>query len=345
MTLARWRQIADFEIISCLGYGARSTIYAVSEKATKQVYALKRVIRKSADDDRFLEQAEQEFAIASQFDHAALRKSIRIIRKRKLLKTMELFLLMEFVDGISLDSQRPSKLTHLIKVFIQAAQGLTAMHRLGFVHADIKPNNFLVNDDLERVVQAELGEQRFVLAGHSMGAHTAVGYALRHPQRLAGLVVIGPVYTGDISPQSLVYWDGLASALEEGGIDGFVDYISAHQGIDTDWRDTVLRFTRARMELHRHPQALVQALREVPRSRPFGALSELEGLEVPALVVASHDAADPGHPYGTAVAYAEALPQGRLVSEGEGESPLAWQGGKLSREIAAFCDEPAVAAF
>ncbi len=142
-------EIADFEIISCLGYGARSTIYAVSEKATKQVYALKRVIRKSADDDRFLEQAEQEFNIASQFDHPALRKSIRKIRKRKLLKTMELFLLMEFVDGISLDSQRPGKLTHLIKVFIQAAQGLAAMHRLGFVHADIKPNNILVNDDLK----------------------------------------------------------------------------------------------------------------------------------------------------------------------------------------------------
>ena len=47
-------EIADFEIISCLGYGARSTIYAVSEKATKQVYALKRVIRKSADYARFL---------------------------------------------------------------------------------------------------------------------------------------------------------------------------------------------------------------------------------------------------------------------------------------------------
>ena len=29
-----------------------------------------------------------------------------------------------------------------------------------------------------------------------------------------------------------------------------------------------------------------------------------------------------------------------LVSEEEGESPLAWQGGKLSREIAAFCAEP-----
>jgi pimeloyl-ACP methyl ester carboxylesterase len=199
-------------------------------------------------------------------------------------------------------------------------------------------------EDLERVVAAELGEERFVLAGHSMGAHTAVGYALRHPERLAGLVVIGPVFTGDVSPQSLEYWDGLAGALQGGGIDGFVDFIAAHQGIDSGWRDSVLRFTRARMELHRHPRALVEALREVPRSRPFGSLAELEELEVPALVVASHDAADPGHPYGTAVAYAEALPQARLVSEGEGESPLAWQGGRLSREIASFCAEAAVAA-
>jgi pimeloyl-ACP methyl ester carboxylesterase len=199
-------------------------------------------------------------------------------------------------------------------------------------------------DDLERLVEAELGERRFVLGGHSMGAHTAVGYALRHPRRLAGLVVIGPVYTGEISPQSLAYWDGLAAALEEGGIEGFLAYIGANQGIDPSWRETVLRFTRARMETHRHPLALARALREVPRSRPFGEIAELEGLEVPALVVASHDAADPGHPYGTAVAYAEALPQARLVSEGEGESPLAWQGGKLSREIGAFCAEPAVAA-
>ena len=38
-------EIADFEIISCLGYGARSTIYAVSEKKSGQVYALKRVVR------------------------------------------------------------------------------------------------------------------------------------------------------------------------------------------------------------------------------------------------------------------------------------------------------------
>jgi pimeloyl-ACP methyl ester carboxylesterase len=197
-------------------------------------------------------------------------------------------------------------------------------------------------DDLERVVADELGEGRFVLAGHSMGAHTAVAYALRHPERLAGLVVIGPAYEGEIREESLRYWDGLAAALEDGGVDGFVDYIDREQGIDAAWRDSVLRFTRERISLHRHPEAIVQALREVPRSRPFGSLEELATLELPALVVASNDEADPGHPHATAVAYSEALPQARLISEKEGESPLAWQGGRLSRELAAFSAESAV---
>ncbi len=194
--------------------------------------------------------------------------------------------------------------------------------------------------DLERVVAAEVGEGRFLLAGHSMGAHTAIGYALRHPERLVGLGVIGPTYTGgEAEAATLAYWDGLADALEGGGVDGFVDYIDRKQRIDPAWRDSVLGFTRARMQLNRHPEALVEALRELPRSHPFGSLEELERIDVPALVVASHDDADPGHPYEVAAAYAERLPRAGLVSEKPGESPLAWQGGKLSRRLAAFYSE------
>lgn len=193
--------------------------------------------------------------------------------------------------------------------------------------------------DLEGVVAATIGEESFVLAGHSMGAHTAVAYVLRHPERLAGLVLIGPTYTGEISTSTPAYWDGLAAALEDGGVDGFVDYIDRNQETDPAWRDSVLRFTRERMLRHRHPEALVEALRQVPRSRPFESMAELESLQVPALVVASHDAADPGHPRHVAEAYAERLPRARLTGEEEGESPLAWQGGRLSREIGAFCAE------
>jgi pimeloyl-ACP methyl ester carboxylesterase len=207
--------------------------------------------------------------------------------------------------------------------------------------------------DLEAVIGDQVGDERVVLAGHSMGAHTATAFALRHPERVAALIAIGPTHTGTrtamstetganaacVAAESLAYWDGLAAALEQDGIDGFVAYIDRVQGIDPRWRDSVLRFTRERMERHRHPEAIVAALREVPRSRPFGSLAELEGLAVPTLVVASHDAADPGHPYAVAEAYAARIPGARLVSEPEGQSPLAWQGGRLSREIETFYRE------
>lgn len=190
--------------------------------------------------------------------------------------------------------------------------------------------------DLGAVVESRVGQGSFALAGHSMGAHTAVAYALAHPERVAALVAIGPVYDGTISDRSLEYWDGLAAALEEGGVEGFVDYIDRVQGIDPAWRDSVIRFTRERMLRHRHLDAVAESLRQVPRSRPFESPAELEGLEVPTLVVASGDVADPGHPYATAAEYARRLPRAELVSEAEGSSPLAWQGGRLSREIARF---------
>ncbi|HET7507625.1 MAG TPA: alpha/beta hydrolase [Solirubrobacterales bacterium] len=192
-------------------------------------------------------------------------------------------------------------------------------------------------DDLERVVEAEIGGgERFLLGGHSMGAHTAVAYALRHPERLAGLAVIGPTFLGEIKSDSIEYWDGLAAALDADGIDGFVAYIGERQGIDPRWRESVLRFTRERMLRQGDLGALAEALRQVPRSRPFESIAELERLEMPALVVASNDDADPGHPYAAAAAYAEAMPRAQLIGEDEGESPLAWQGGKLSRALASF---------
>ena len=195
--------------------------------------------------------------------------------------------------------------------------------------------------DLGAVIEAGVGEGPVILAGHSMGAHTIAAFALARPEGVAGVVLIGPASLGTPpSEESLVYWDGLADGLESGGVEGFIAAYDA--GLDPEWRETLLRIARERLGLHRHPEAVAQALREVPRSLPFNGLAQLELLDIPALVVASHDDADPGHPYATAEEWASRLPSARLVSEEPGESPLAWQGGKLSREIAAFCDEPAV---
>jgi pimeloyl-ACP methyl ester carboxylesterase len=196
--------------------------------------------------------------------------------------------------------------------------------------------------DLGAVADRFAGDRRFVLAGHSMGAHTLAAYALGAADRIAAVVPIGPTFLGAaVSEETLAYWDRLADGLEQGGVEGFV--AAYDHDLDPGWRETLLRITRDRLAGHRHPAAVARALREVPRSSPFEGLAELEFLDLPALVVASHDEADPGHPHAIAAAWAERLPRASLTSEEPGASPLAWQGGRLSREIAAFCERPEVA--
>lgn len=180
------------------------------------------------------------------------------------------------------------------------------------------------------------GTGRAVLAGASMGAHSALRVALDHPDRVAGLVLITPAYLAPATPGSLATWDRLADGLERGGVDGFLAVYEPETG--ERWRDTVMLVARQRLERHLHPQAVADAIRAVSRSEPFPGLEALEQVSAPALVVGSHDEADPGHPLAVARAYAERLPRGELVTEEPGRSPLAWQGAQLSRAIAAFVE-------
>jgi 3-oxoadipate enol-lactonase len=198
-------------------------------------------------------------------------------------------------------------------------------------------------EDLGAVIAERCPDERTVLSGHSMGCHTAVRYSLEHAEGVAALVLISPAALGlPTADEVLAHWDGLADGLEKRGVNGFVEAYEGDLEVSPDWRETALRITRERLERHRHPEAVAAALRQVPRSIAFDGLDELRTLDVPALVVASHDDADPGHPFSIAEAWAEALPDGRLISEDRGKSPLAWQGGRLSRAIADFMDEPAV---
>jgi pimeloyl-ACP methyl ester carboxylesterase len=168
-----------------------------------------------------------------------------------------------------------------------------------------------------------------------MGAHTAVRLALEDPERVTALVLITPAYDGSGEER----WEGLADALEEGGIDGFLKAWDAGD-LDERWSTAAIKSARQRLERHRRLDAVADALRVVPSSPPFDGLDELERIEVPTLVVGSRDEADPVHPLAVAEAYADRLPNGRLVVEDEGKSPLAWQGARLSKAIAEHLHDP-----
>jgi pimeloyl-ACP methyl ester carboxylesterase len=193
-------------------------------------------------------------------------------------------------------------------------------------------------DDLAADLAAVLDELevgRAVLAGASMGAHTALRLALDAPERVAALVAVTPGYdpqTAD-DPDRLARWDALAAGLREDGVEGFVAAYG-EPAVPERWRDTVRQVLRQRLSAHEHPDAVADALSAVPRSHPFSALADLRAIDVPVVVVASRDEADPQHPFALAQAYADAIPGARLVSEDEGQSPLAWQGGRLSTVIA-----------
>jgi pimeloyl-ACP methyl ester carboxylesterase len=166
-----------------------------------------------------------------------------------------------------------------------------------------------------------------------------VRFALEHPARAAALVVITPAYDPDTPEQDLDRWDRLARGLREGGVEGFVAAYGEPR-VPERFRDTVRTVLRQRLSAHEHPEAVADALREVPRSRAFAAWDDLARLDLPVTVVASRDEADPGHPYATGERYAEAIPGAELVSEEPGKSPLAWQGGQLSRVIAEAAARP-----
>jgi pimeloyl-ACP methyl ester carboxylesterase len=189
--------------------------------------------------------------------------------------------------------------------------------------------------DLEAVLD-ELELDRTALVGSSMGAATAMAFTLEHPERVPALVQITPAYTGyartgDVDGES---WEKLATALDD-GIDEFLR-VAQPGNLPERWREVAREATRQRMERHEDLTAVAQALREVPSSVAWKGLGALSELEVPVLVVGSQDDSDWLHPLGVAEEYCRKLPNCELVVEDRGQSPLAWQGARLSNTIADF---------
>ncbi len=74
------------------------------------------------------------------------------------------YLVMPYVKGPSLqkrlDDDGPLALTEIMRIGMQAANGLAAAHAQGLVHRDVKPANILLADGIERVKLTDFGLAR-----------------------------------------------------------------------------------------------------------------------------------------------------------------------------------------
>jgi serine/threonine protein kinase len=137
--------IGKFQVLGTLGQGAHSTILHIRRSTDARQYALKVVPVEKKEDQKYLDQAEHEFRVGQMLDHANLLKVLALEKETDwLFRVKKVHLLLEYVNGKTLDQVEKLTLGHLVQIFVRIASGLVHMHKKNVCHADLKPNNIML---------------------------------------------------------------------------------------------------------------------------------------------------------------------------------------------------------
>jgi serine/threonine-protein kinase len=135
-----------YRVVNELGEGAGSKIFLISDKnAGGKRYALKVIRKQEPEDDVYIEQARTEFEASQKLNHPAIAKIFDFRQKKAWFKVTGAELLMEYVDGKSLDEVEAPELGQLVLIFTHVASALAHMHRRGVFHGDLKPHNIMLS--------------------------------------------------------------------------------------------------------------------------------------------------------------------------------------------------------
>ncbi|MDG3005192.1 serine/threonine protein kinase [Paludisphaera mucosa] len=133
-----------YRVVSPLGSGAGSTILQIADKNGGKRYALKVVSKHEPEDEIYIDQAKTEYAAAQKLNHPAIAKVYDLKLKKSWFKVVGADLLLEYVDGKTLDEIEAPELSQLVLMFSQVASALAHMHRRGVYHGDLKPSNIML---------------------------------------------------------------------------------------------------------------------------------------------------------------------------------------------------------
>jgi serine/threonine protein kinase len=154
------KSLFGYDILAKIGTGAASTLYAVSKPNSGQLYVLKHVVIQPGQDERFIDQLKAEYEIGRKFEHPVLRRSVSMMDHHTLFtrRLTEAALLLELFDGEPIAMAKFSHLPIMIKALADAARGLEALHKLGYIHCDLKPDNILIGNHGEGVKIIDFGQ-------------------------------------------------------------------------------------------------------------------------------------------------------------------------------------------
>jgi len=139
-------EVGKFQILGNLGSGAHSSIVHIRRSADGKQYALKIIPINTTEDRKYLEQARHEMRVAHMLQHPNLIKVYCMDMVRDwLMRVKKAQLLIEYVNGKTLDLVPKLSLPRLVQIFEKISAGVAHMHRRNVFHADLKPNNILLS--------------------------------------------------------------------------------------------------------------------------------------------------------------------------------------------------------
>ncbi len=135
--------ILHYKIIRIIGKGGMGEVYLAEDTKLERKVALKFLPAWLSEDRDARQRMIEEARAASKLNHPNIVGVYSLEEYRG-----RFFIVMEYVDGISLKEMAPKPpLETIISITIDICRGLEAAHRAGIVHLDIKPQNILMDKE------------------------------------------------------------------------------------------------------------------------------------------------------------------------------------------------------
>ncbi len=158
----KWRDFflgGKYKVLEHIGSGGMGTVFLCEHRHMRRRVAIKLLPPEKSLAPGSLQRFLREAQAVARLDHPNIVRAHDIDRERGIH-----FLVMEFVDGVSLqqlvESRGPATIARCVNWTCQAASGLQHAHEAKLVHRDIKPSNLLI--DRNGIVKIlDLGLARF----------------------------------------------------------------------------------------------------------------------------------------------------------------------------------------
>lgn len=143
------RIILNYKIEKLLGAGGMGSVYLASNLNIEQKVAIKVLSAELSQSTIIRQKFKEEAKMLCSLDHPNIVKFLNFVENDE-----GIFLVMEYVDGITLEKFILEKNGLIIEervydLFDQILSGVAYAHKRGIVHRDIKPANIILTPDAE----------------------------------------------------------------------------------------------------------------------------------------------------------------------------------------------------